>query len=90
VSQDARARPLAERAAFEAQIPTEVLRQDQSRSAVHHEGGAGQAAMPIPRRAVYRAQNEGWSRPDSRSITTALEGNFDHAMLDFQVPSNTP
>jgi hypothetical protein len=33
--------PLAERAAFEAQIPTEVLRQDQSRSAVHHEGGAG-------------------------------------------------
>jgi hypothetical protein len=43
------ARPLAERAAFEAQIPTEVLRQDRSRSAVHHEGGAGQAAMPIPR-----------------------------------------
>jgi hypothetical protein len=31
------ARPLAERAAFEAKIPTEVLRQD--RSAVHHEGG---------------------------------------------------
>jgi hypothetical protein len=25
----------------EAQIPTEVLRQDQSRSAVYHEGGAG-------------------------------------------------
>ncbi len=29
-----RARPVAQRAAFEAQIPTEVLRQDQSRSSV--------------------------------------------------------
>jgi hypothetical protein len=36
------------RAAFEAQIPTEVLRQDQSRSAVHHEGCAGKAALPVP------------------------------------------
>jgi hypothetical protein len=37
------------------QIPTEVLRQDQSRSSVHHEGCAGKAALPVPRRAVYRA-----------------------------------
>jgi hypothetical protein len=37
VSAAVRARPVAQRAAFEAQIPTEVLRQDQSRSAVHHE-----------------------------------------------------
>jgi hypothetical protein len=66
VSQDARARPLAERAAFEAQIPTEVLRQDQRRRAVHHEGGADSTAGCLP------AQNEGWSRPDSRSTTTAL------------------
>src|SRR6266436_2367956 len=54
-SQDVRARPVAQRAAFEAQIPTEVLRQDQSRSSVHHEGCAGKAALPVPRRAVYRA-----------------------------------
>ena len=50
-----RARPVAERAAFEAQISTKVLRQDQSRSAVYHEGCAGKAALPVPRRAVYRA-----------------------------------
>src|SRR5258706_196625 len=36
-----RARPVAQRAAFEAQISTKVLRQDQSRSSVHHEGCAG-------------------------------------------------
>jgi hypothetical protein len=30
------------------------LRQDQSRSSVHHEGCAGKAALPVPRRAVYR------------------------------------
>src|SRR5262249_49096769 len=33
-------RPIAHRTAFEAQIPTEVLRQDPSRSPVHHEGEA--------------------------------------------------
>src|SRR6266478_1643846 len=48
VSQDVRAWPVAQRAAFEAQIPTEVLRQDQSRSSVHHEGCAGKAALPVP------------------------------------------
>src|SRR6266478_1523243 len=41
-------RPVAQRAAFEAQIPTEVLRQDQSRSSVHHEDCAGKAALPVP------------------------------------------
>jgi hypothetical protein len=62
VSQDARARPLAERAAFEAQIPTEVLRQDQSRSAVHHERGAasGDADSTVvylgPKRRLGRAR----------------------------------
>jgi hypothetical protein len=35
-SQDVRARPVAQRAAFEAQISTKVLRQDSSRSPVHH------------------------------------------------------
>jgi hypothetical protein len=35
-------------------IPTEVLRQDQSRSSVHHEGCAGKAALPVPRRDVHR------------------------------------
>ena len=49
-----RARPVAQRAAFEAQIPTEVLRQDQSRSAVHHEGSAGKAALSVSRRDVHR------------------------------------
>src|SRR5260221_6513770 len=53
-----RARPIAQRAAFEAQIPTEVLRQDQSRSSVHHEGCAGKAALPVPRRAVYRPKTK--------------------------------
>src|SRR5262249_42877863 len=55
VSPDARARPVAQGAAFEAQIPTEVLRQNPSRSPVHHEGGAGKAALPIPWRAIDRA-----------------------------------
>src|SRR2546428_9069703 len=50
-----RARPVAHRAAAEAQISTKVLRQDSSRSPVHHEGCAGKAALPVPRRAVYRA-----------------------------------
>ena len=74
VSQNARARPVAQRAAFEAQIPTKVLRQDQSRSSVHHEGCAGKAALSVSRRNVHRAQDEGWSRPDRRSTATALEG----------------
>jgi len=54
--------------------PTEVLRQDPSRSSMHHEGGTAEGALPIPRRDVYRAQNKGWSRPDRRSSATALEG----------------
>jgi hypothetical protein len=41
----AQTRPIAHRAAFETQIPTEVLRQNPSRSPVHHEGGAGKAAL---------------------------------------------
>src|SRR5262245_1554339 len=73
VSQDARTRPVAQRAAVEAQIPTEVLCQDPSRSAVHREGGAGEEAMSIPRRNVHRAENRGWPRPDSRSATTEVE-----------------
>ena len=74
VSADARARPIAHRAVFEAQIPTEVLRQDQSRSAVHHEGCAGKAALPIPRRAVDRSQDSRRQRQNCRSAATALEG----------------
>jgi hypothetical protein len=74
VSQAARARPVAQRAAFEAQIQTEVLRQDQSRSCVPHEGCAGKAALPFPRRDVYWAQNKGRSRADSRGTATPLEG----------------
>ena len=30
------------------QIPTEVLRQDSSRSPVHHEGAARKAALSVP------------------------------------------
>ena len=56
VSTDARVRPIAQRATFEAQILTEVLRQDESRMPVHHEGDAGKTA-PIPRRAVDLAQD---------------------------------
>jgi hypothetical protein len=40
--------------AFEAQIPTKVLRKDQSRSAVHHEGSAGKATLSVSRRDVHR------------------------------------
>jgi hypothetical protein len=47
-------RPVAQRAAFEAQISTKVLRQDSSWSPVHHEGCAGKAALPVPRRDVHR------------------------------------
>jgi len=39
VSQDVRAWPVARRAAFEAQIPTKVLRQDPSRGTMHHARG---------------------------------------------------
>jgi hypothetical protein len=39
----------------EAQIPTEVLRQDQSWNPVPHEGGAGKATLPVSRRHVHRA-----------------------------------
>src|SRR5260370_2193871 len=56
------------------QISTKVLRQDSSRGPVHHEGCAGKAALPVSRRNVHRAQDEGWSRPDRRSIYTAVEG----------------
>jgi hypothetical protein len=59
-------------AAFEAHISTEMLRQNPSRSSVHHEGGPRKAALPVPRRDVYRAENGGWSRPDSRTTATAL------------------
>jgi hypothetical protein len=33
--------------AVEAQISTEVLRQDPSRSPVHHESGAGKTTLPV-------------------------------------------
>src|SRR5262245_15833282 len=61
------ARPLAERAAFEAQIPTEVLRQDRSRSAVHHEGGD---LTDISRR---RAHNLAWFFRRGRSYEAPVE-----------------
>src|SRR5262249_5007413 len=57
----------------EAQIPTEVLRQNPSRSAMHHEGGAGKAALPIPRRAVDRAQDSRRQSQNCRSAATSLE-----------------
>jgi hypothetical protein len=37
------------------QIPTKVLRQDSSRSPVHHDGSAGKAALSVSRRDAYRA-----------------------------------
>src|SRR5260221_11471447 len=67
-------RPVAQRAAFEAQIPTEVLRQDQSRSAVYHEGAARKAAQSLPWRTIDRSQDRGRQSPDRRSTATALEG----------------
>jgi hypothetical protein len=73
VSRDARTRPIAHWTAIEAQIPTEVLRQDPSRSPVHHEGGAGKAALPIPRRAIDWSQDHGRQSPDCRGAATALE-----------------
>ncbi len=95
VSRDARTRPIAHRAAFETQIPTEVLRQNPSRSPVHHEGGAGKAALPIPRRAVDRSQDRGRQSPDSRCATTALESaprgkGLTAAGCGLPVASNVP
>jgi hypothetical protein len=73
VSADARARPIAHRAAFEAQIPTEVLRQDESRRPVHHEGDAGETALPIPRRTIDWPQVRGRQSADCRSTAATLE-----------------
>src|SRR6266446_3743149 len=64
LAQDVRAWPVAQRAAFEAQIPTEVLRQDQSRSPVHHEGAARKAALSLPWRTIDRSQDRGRQSPD--------------------------
>ena len=72
VSTDARVRPIAQRATFEAQILTEVLRQDESRMPVHHEGDAGKTA-PIPRRAVDRSQDNRRQSQNCRSTATAVE-----------------
>ena len=41
---------------------------------MHHEGGAGKAALPIPRRAVDRSQDRGRQSPDSRCAAATLEG----------------
>ena len=73
MSANARMRPIAHRAAFEAQIPTKVLRQDPSRSPVHHEGSAGKAAMPIPRRLIHRAQDSRRQSADCRSAAAEVE-----------------
>jgi hypothetical protein len=73
VSADARARPIAHRAAFEAQIPTEVLRQDENRMPVHHEGDAGKTALPIPRRTIDRPQDRGRQSTDCRGAANASE-----------------
>jgi hypothetical protein len=40
---------------------------------VHHEGGAGEAALPIPRRAVDRSQDRGRQGQNCRSAATSLE-----------------
>ena len=61
-------------AGSEAQVPTEVLRQDPSRSTMHHEGGAGKAALPIPRRAIDRSQDRGRQSQNCRSAAPSLEG----------------
>ena len=91
----ARTRPVAHRAAFETQIPTEVLRQNSSRSPVHHEGGAGKAALPIPRRAVDRSQDRGRQSPDSRCAAATLESaprgkGLTAAGCGLPVASNVP
>jgi len=74
VSQDVRAWTVAQRAAFEAQIPTEVLRQNPSRRPVHHAGDTGKAALPVPRRAVDRPQDNRRQSQNCRSAATAVEG----------------
>jgi hypothetical protein len=55
---------------------------------VHHEGGAGQAAMPIPRLSTGSKTEAGRARIAEHN--DGVGDNFDHAMLDFQGPSNTP
>jgi hypothetical protein len=73
VSQDARARPVERRPAVEAQISTEVLRQDESGSAVHHESGAGKKALPVSRRAIDRAEDCCRPRTHCRGTAAAVE-----------------
>jgi hypothetical protein len=41
---------------------------------VHHESGAGKKALPIPRRAVDRPQDNRRQRQNCRSTATSLEG----------------
>jgi hypothetical protein len=74
VPQDVRARAVAQRAAVETQIPTEVLREDPSRSPLHHEGGAGKAPLPVPRRIVDRTHDGRRQSQDCRSAATPPEG----------------
>jgi hypothetical protein len=74
VSPDARARPVAQGAAFEAQVPPEVRCEDSSRSPVHHEGGARKATLPLPWRAIDRSQDGGRQSPHSRGAAATLEG----------------
>jgi hypothetical protein len=57
----------------EGQEPPEVLREDPSRSPVHHEGGAGKAALPIPRRAINWSQDRGRQGPDCGGAATTVE-----------------
>src|SRR5262245_47873935 len=73
VSADARARTIAHRAAFEAQIPTEVRRQDESRSPLHHESDAGKTALSLPWRTIDRSQDRGRQSADCRSTAAAVE-----------------
>src|SRR5258707_9763159 len=51
-------RGLSLRAAFEAQISTKVLRQDQSRSSVHHEGCAGKSGPHVVRYRLRKCPAE--------------------------------
>jgi len=74
VSADARARPVAQGAAFEAQVPPEVQCEDSSRSPVHHEGGARKATLSLPWRAIDRSQDGGRQSPHSRGAAATLEG----------------
>jgi hypothetical protein len=59
---------------LESQISTKVLRQDSSRSPVHHEDDAGKTALPVPRRAVDRPQDNRRQSQNCRGTATALEG----------------